>query len=183
MKTLCTSWVKFLLKLRALNVCFRWNYHPRLRAENVAEHSYWVTVFADHFAEILGLNAVTHEMVLRLALYHDRLEAITGDLPWPVKRGRTWKQVEKDADEELGFKLATYSDEKMRLLIKAADLMAAFVYADEEVKLGNSYFVKIRSELITAIFTVADPKLYEFLHTWGIRKENGSEPIKEMSHL
>ena len=176
--------VKFIKKLRALNCVQRWNYHPRCRFENVAEHSYWVAVFAHQFAQIMKIDDIALAQFMSVALYHDRLEAITGDLPQPVKRGRDWTDVEEAAEQELGH---IYSGdfvlEGNQRIIKAADLMAAYVFAEEEVKMGNSNFIRIKNEIITALYKVAPKEIHEFLIGWGIHAQMGVPPLDEMSHL
>ena len=178
--------VKFLKKLRALNVCQRWNYHPRIRHENVAEHSYWVVVFAHQFGLMSGLDDAEMRDLMVAAAYHDRLEAITGDLPAPVKRGRTWEEVERDADREMDMPkvwVAPDLSSKLQRILKAADLMSAAAFAQEEMNLGNEGFRQIRNELIKALYNHLDTRMADFATAWGLLRGWGEDPIKDMSHL
>ena len=59
-----------------------------LNKENLAEHSYYVSVLADGIAEDIEQKfdiSIDRYKVLKYALYHDIEEIFTGDLVTPVK--------------------------------------------------------------------------------------------------
>lgn len=65
--------------------------------ENIAEHSYWVTVVSLAIASVLIQQgkAVNIEKLLLSALMHDWQEAVCGDIPFP------FKQANKDLEEHV----------------------------------------------------------------------------------
>lgn len=148
----------------------------------MAEHSYWVAVITGMLCNMKGLESSIYVMH---ALYHDMEEAITGDLPSPVKRGRSWKDVELAAFNEITGRKATKLeiDEGIHRVVKMADTVAALIVADEEVKMGNTFFTQIRAELIYAAFYYKDKELNDLLFELGFWCDDGMEPIIEMSHL
>lgn len=168
-----------LKKLRALSHCWRWNYHPRIRQESVAEHSYWTAVYAQTLADYMGVDS---GVATSYALYHDAEEAITGDLPGPVKRGRSWKDVENDAAREMGMGTDEI-EEPYKSLVKAADYISALVFADEELQMGNQFFLQIRAEILWSIGELKIHEADQLVRELGFRYVDARPPIKEMSHL
>jgi len=109
------------------------------------------------------------------ALYHDMEEAVTGDLPAPVKRGKSWDDVEREARNEImGCDEAAAKPHNQ--IVKMADTIAALIFADEEVKLGNTWFEMIRGELIMTAKQFADRELNQLLYELGFT-------VTDMSHL
>lgn len=96
----------------------RWSVVPVIRRQYVAEHSYNVAMLAWWIADELKIPP---HKVIEKALMHDTGEAITGDLPSPVK-GR---------GDVLGSTLE-------EAIVKLADYMDAYLYTSEEEQLGNT---------------------------------------------
>src|SRR4030065_2090282 len=71
-------------KLRALDV-IRFNMVPTQRQQSLAEHTFMVAMVAEHIANELGLSSSPHR-VIKMSLYHDLEEVMTGDIPAPTKR-------------------------------------------------------------------------------------------------
>lgn len=189
--------LRFLKKLRGLNFVFRWNFHPRQRQENVAEHSFWVAVYAGAIATKMGMKPEYVNQVMCIGLCHDFEEAITGDLPSLIKRFvPEWIRVELQAQAELYGPETQYFQELNNLghideIVKAADALAALIYVDEELRMGNKYFVDIKAELIGLLHKrIAKSQSPEFRDALGsildgfwFYHDNGQEMIKEMSHF
>lgn len=171
-----------LRKLRGLSWTLRWNFHPRSRQESVAEHSYWVSLCTLILCDLKNMDV---DLPLRYALLHDAEEAITGDLPALVKRGRSWKDVEAAAQIEIFGRISDLSGvaPETKKVVKMADCLAALLFADEEVETGNRAFDQIRAELIYVAYQFRDAKFDELLEDLGFREVSGREPITEMSHL
>lgn len=176
---------RFLRKLRGLSHTWRWNYHPRVRQESVAEHSYWVAVIVAELLDMKCEDPIFRSRCIMAALYHDMEEAITGDLPSPVKRGRAWKDVELAAFNELTGEDATEVDvdPEVKRIVKMADIVSALLFADEEYMTGNRWFTQIRGELIQTAYDFNDLELNQLMAELGFFPQEGRFPIQEMSHL
>jgi 5'-deoxynucleotidase YfbR-like HD superfamily hydrolase len=78
----------FQREFRELSFVERWSIARTLRRQSVAEHSYFVTLYADRTMDMLGWlpgNGARLD-VLRWAIYHDLPEAGLGDIQGPAKR-------------------------------------------------------------------------------------------------
>lgn len=77
-----------LMNLRRLRYIKRCNNFPTVISEDVAQHSYFVSILAmaiaDEYNAIKG-KVVSVEVVMRKALLHDSDEAYTSDIPWNIK--------------------------------------------------------------------------------------------------
>jgi 5'-deoxynucleotidase len=103
--------------------------------------------------------------VATAALYHDVSEIITGDLPSPIKYhsariSQAYKAIEQEAEQELlnllpaelqpsfsHLLLHDQVDTKVGRLIKAADLISAFLKCQLEVNAGNTEFHDAKATL------------------------------------
>ncbi|HMU67454.1 MAG TPA: 5'-deoxynucleotidase, partial [Cellvibrionaceae bacterium] len=141
----------YISKLRWLR---RWGLKRNTVTENVMEHSWEVATIAHalaliknrYFGGSLDVNAI-----VVAAIYHDCSEVITGDLPSPIKYHtreitKAYKAIEHQAELELLNLLpgdlrqdyeaviieANVPDDQ-RLIIKAADTIAAYIKCRTEV--------------------------------------------------
>jgi 5'-deoxynucleotidase YfbR-like HD superfamily hydrolase len=171
-----------LKKLRGLAWCERFNYHPRNHKETVDQHSYWVAIYTLELCKTMNVQSHIMFNSLRHALLHDVEEAITNDIPGPVKRGRAWKDVELVARQELEMPEEEH-DPLVKQIVKAADLISALVFADEEVKMGNWYFKQIRAELLHAIQSLKLQEANNLVLHLGFDFTDAREYVDDMSHL
>lgn len=74
--------------LRATHVD-RWVMVGTLRRQNLAEHSFNVTMIALRICHHMGTDPVTRDSVMWYAMTHDLSEVFTGDIPTPVKKMST----------------------------------------------------------------------------------------------
>lgn len=149
-----------------------------LNKENLAEHSYYVSVLADSIAEDIEYK---HEInidrykVLKYALYHDIEEIFTGDIVTPlkyksqdlrVKFEEVWNLILRE-ELESHFQwnmhiaemiLNTYSeygegkDEILEnKIVKFADILQALSYTMSELHLGNTYLKHISNNLLITL--------------------------------
>ncbi len=157
--------------------------------ENVAEHSHQVAVVAHALAVIgnrHGHTQVDPAQVALAALFHDASEALTGDLPTPVKYANAamrtaYKGLEDAATERLMGMLpeelrADYTpllspeDPEIRRLVKAADKLCAYLKAVQEVAVGNGEFAAAKTALREQLYALAPekggvvPEVEHFLH-------------------
>ncbi|WP_426415271.1 5'-deoxynucleotidase [Aestuariirhabdus sp. LZHN29] len=153
---------EFLTRIRKLKWINRWGLSKNLVSENVMEHSWEVAVIA----HLLGLlarrngEAVDPAQLALAGIYHDATESLTGDLPTPVKYHspqlqQAYKALEHEAVEMLSADLAPDLGEEIRALLsgehlsekeaqllKAADMVAAYLKAEEERDAGNIGYIK-----------------------------------------
>lgn len=145
----------------------RWQLMRSVREENIMEHSQQVAMFAHALAvinnKVFGGNADAGKAVL-YAVYHECSEVMTGDLPTPIKYFNNsihgaYKQLEDRACDKLlktlppelegEFALSVKPDTSSLeyAFMKAADRLAAYVKCFEELKCGNSEFVKAKKSI------------------------------------
>ncbi|HBU12995.1 MAG TPA: 5'-deoxynucleotidase [Clostridiales bacterium] len=164
----------------------RWGLMRNTMEENVAEHSYEVVLIAHALCvinnEILGGHA-DETQVLLAAVYHETGEAITGDLPTPIKYfdddiTQAYKKIEAHAGqtmvrmlpEKMRPRIAPYvlgelSDETKRI-VKAADRICAYIKCIEEKKSGNTEFDKAGVRVLAAIEAMDMPEVKYFMRNF-----------------
>jgi len=153
-------------------------YHTRysgahvIHKENVAEHSYYVTLLADIIAhDIENKFTLTKPLnrlkIMQMALYHDTEEAYTGDLITPVKNKSPELKREWDKLSSIMMKEGlihdfpgqhhivkyivhihhVYEEGKYSALenqiVKFADGLQSVVYLLREIGFGNKHIVSI----------------------------------------
>lgn len=152
--------------------------------ENVAEHTFQVAVVAHALAVLhnamLPEDPVSEADVVLCALYHETAEAITGDLPTPIKYyneeiAGAYKAIERQAEQsmlsmlpqDLRGALAPYVTgnvpKSVRRIVKAADRISAYIKCIEEKKSGNSEFDYAADRILEAIDGMSMPEVSYFL--------------------
>lgn len=161
----------------------RWGLMRNTMDENVAEHSFDVVLIAHALCAIASSvyekELPEKEVVLR-ALYHETSEAITGDLPTPVKYfsedlTQSYKEIERHAEQRMismlppemrkgieKYVTGDVSDEALRT-VKAADTICAYIKCLEEKKSGNTEFVKAEGNLLKRIEAMDLPEVDYFM--------------------
>lgn len=122
-----------------------------------AEHSYRVAILAMIIVDNYNLendNKINVEEVLRKALIHDIEEAITGDIPTPVKKFKNFRKIYRELaislisseilqglkDKIKALYLKMWEEDKdgeSGEVIQLADKMEAFLNSYFELKRGN----------------------------------------------
>jgi 5'-deoxynucleotidase len=131
------------------------------------EHSQSVAVLAHALVtvhnNVFGGNADVLKTVL-FAMYHETSEVMTGDLPTPIKYYNhkihgAYKELEKSACEKIvatlpeemqdGISPYVLADEDCieYKLVKAADRLAAYIKCAEELRSGNTEFIKAKKSI------------------------------------
>ena len=161
------SFFAYIFRMRYIA---RWALMRNTRTENVEEHSYEVAVLA-HALAVIGRDVFHKELdpdkTAAVALFHDAPEIITGDMPTPIKYFNpelksAYSRVEAVAQDKLLSMLppelvAAYeplvreADPEVRLYVKAADKLAAWLKCQEELKAGNAEFKRAAGETLTAL--------------------------------
>lgn len=198
---------QFIERLRGLSAVRRWNFHPCLTAENVAEHSFWVGTYASLFAMMDGQPETMLLNITICALYHDFEESITGDLPLLVKRevGKPWGVVAEKAMDQLvnqvphgtvrhfienywngaGINISPENSALVKSYVKAADIFDVVMFCRTERNLGSVMFKKIESEASTSLRRMQLASVNRILDEFGYPKFEHSavELPKDMTHL
>ena len=173
----------------------RWALMRNTRKENLAEHSL-ETAFIAHAIAVIDNKrfggSTDPEKAALLAMFHDTPEIITGDLPTPVKYYNNdiinaYNEKEQHAVDSL-LKLlpedlrSEYEplfdckDEKLKLIVRAADKISALIKCKDEIMLGNSDFSVAERSTLETVKKLALPAADEFL---DIFLESFSLPLDE----
>ena len=175
----------FFSYISRLKLIDRWSLMRCVQRENVQEHSLQVAVIA-HALALIKLKKyggkTSPDRVALLAIFHDCTEVLTGDLPTPVKyfNGEirdAYRAIEKHATEQLlallpedlrsEYKpLLTISDEEKeaRDIVKAADVLCAYIKCLEERAAGNQEFSRAQKTIEKKLETISNqPEVEYFL--------------------
>jgi 5'-deoxynucleotidase len=177
----------FYAHLSRLRFIKRWGLMRNAVEEDVAQHSWEVAVLAHALAvisrDVLG-KPVDPNAVATRALFHDATEAITGDLPTPVKYSPAMRHATGDLEGEvcnemLGLLPAAlkpalqsamdhheWPAEEARL-VKAADRLAAWLKCRAELRYGNREFEQAAQQVGAKIDEHMVPEVRYFLDTFG----------------
>ena len=162
----------FFAHLSRMKLINRWPLMRNVRTENVQEHSLQVAMVAHALALIRNKyfdGDLDPNQVATVAMFHDVSEVITGDLPTPVKYSNPiirdeYKKIEKLAEQKLinmapdefredYAKLIDHHhfDENIAFIVKAADVICAYLKTLEELSAGNKEFKLAKKRLDTML--------------------------------
>lgn len=174
----------FLAYLYRLQYIERWSLMRSTTPENVAEHSYHVALIAHALGSIareIFHRDVNPDEAVTYALFHDATEVFTGDIPTPVKHHNpgilsNFREIEALAAERL---LATVPSElqetyrpllnrkpvnpELDKLLKAADLLDAYLKCISEMSAGNREFATARRQSEEKLRKLDMPEVEWFL--------------------
>lgn len=177
----------------------RWSLKRNTLAENVMEHSWEVAVIAHMLGCINNKiydGDVNPDRLSTLALYHDSSEAITGDLPTPVKYyseeiQKAYRVIEKDAEQSLVAMLpgpiqSVFCEvicgegvsEIETKLVKAADNLSAYIKGLAELANGNNEYEKTVGNLKDRIMDYQLPEVEYFLMHFVVSHSNAEADNK-----
>lgn len=174
----------FFAYVAKLKYIVRWGLKRNVETENVKEHSFDVAVIAHALALIrnryFGGNVDANQLAV-VALFHDASEVLTGDLPGPIKYfnptiAEAYKEVEKAAKaklltmlpEQLQADYAPLIDDSamsrdLKRIVKAADVLAAYIKCIQEVESNNHEFQVARQRVEGMLAEYAMPEVNFFL--------------------
>lgn len=176
----------FFAYLDRLKLIHRWGLMRNIEQENDMEHSMQTAMIA-HGLAVLGNRRygrqVNPETVVTMALYHDASEALTGDLPTPVKYKNpemqsAYQEIENrarqrlitmlPADMQANFAPYIQPDETSECwqLVKAADRISAYLKCLTEEKLGNGEFAKAKETILASLQASPLPEVEDFLRNF-----------------
>lgn len=137
----------FEREYRELSFVPRWSIARLLRRQSVAEHSYYVALYAHQMALTLQLEPHEVMAVTVAALYEDLEESFTGDIPGPSKRSMLYDKhrfyewctgmVEDRFGVFGGNMWWAAKDETVGYILKAANLMDEVAHLSTELQMGN----------------------------------------------
>ena len=152
----------FEREIRDIAFVPRWGIIRTIRQQNVAEHSYFVAIYADQIAKLISWEG-DRAGLLRLAIAHDWEEILSSDIAAPAKRvikksmGFSWALFEKWTFQRLVERIpdfvrwGVFSDEEgereAATILKVADLLEAVLFLADEVNMGNNNCVAVKAYL------------------------------------
>lgn len=174
----------YLAYLYRLQHIERWSLMRNTNSENVAEHSFHVALLAHALGSIsreIFKRDVDPNALIAYALFHDATEVFTGDIPTPVKHHNprilaNFREIEDMAAERLlamvpaelrgvYAPLVARSPDNAELerLLKAADLLDAYLKCITETSAGNREFATARRQVESKLRQLESPEVEWFL--------------------
>ncbi|MER2493576.1 5'-deoxynucleotidase [Catenovulum sediminis] len=171
----------YMARMKLIN---RWPLMRNTLIENVQEHSLQVAMIAHALAIIKNEyfeGNVNPDAIATLAIFHDASEVLTGDLPNPVKYfnpeiAQEYKKIEKIAEQKLVDMLpkrlqkhyqplvcSDAHDKNDYKLVKAADIISAYLKTIEEMNAGNHEFNRAQERLRETLKAFNCPEAEMFL--------------------
>lgn len=165
----------------------RWPLMRNVQTENVQEHSLQVAMVAHALALIKNKyfeGNLDPYKVATIAMFHDVSEVLTGDLPTPVKYFNPaiqdeYKKIEKIAEQKLIDMAPTefhqdyaelidtqYHSEEDAFIVKAADVICAYLKTLEELSAGNTEFTLAKKRLDKILKDYHSPEVDYFLKSY-----------------
>lgn len=135
-----------------LGEIIRYNNRPKIRRENVSEHSFYVATNVIKICYQFNIPDEIKLKSLELAIVHDIPEAFLGDVPYTTKRDNPMlaEMLEKAELYELGKNMPEFydayvkyvngekSDSLPSVIVKLADTISVLQYSNNEIELGNT---------------------------------------------
>ncbi|MEP1385877.1 MAG: 5'-deoxynucleotidase [Paraglaciecola sp.] len=187
MKQVTPNKSHFFAHLSRMKLINRWPLMRNVRTENVQEHSLQVAMVAHALALIRNKyfeGDLDPNQVATIALFHDVSEVITGDLPTPVKYSNPiirdeYKKIEKLAEQKLiNMAPDEFRDDYAQLIdhhnhsndigfiVKAADVICAYLKTLEELSAGNGEFELAKKRLDKMLTAYHSPEVDYFMKAY-----------------
>lgn len=168
----------FLLDRNIANLP-RWHQKPVVgQRETTDAHHYWVSWLAGCLARHLMAKGYDVDLiaVYEEGLTHDRPEEVTGDIPGSFKRSypparesiheweiaaipKMFEGLWPDVRAHFQGRILQYlsaQDRLERQLVKFADVLTAFAFAEDQIKIGNRRFLSTRKDIAVELTERAD---------------------------
>lgn len=141
----------FEREIREASTVTRWGIVRTLRQQSIADHQYYVAMYANDIASWLGLSTELHLSLLQQSLWHDlKDEIFTNDITGPAKR-KLMPDKEKTAaicqgwffkifgvaHHRTGHVLDSKDQTTVHLILKIADELDAACEMATEFQFGN----------------------------------------------
>lgn len=180
----------FLAWILRMPLIKRWALMHTVKRENIAEHSQQVAVIAHLLIVIQNQKfngTLSPEKAATVAIYHEISESKLQDLNHVTKYHnpeitREFKKLEKLSEQECLASLpedlqAAFNDllvqdnvdPAYKKIVKAADIISAYLKACDEIKFGNHEFshVKTRLESVLDVYRNDMPEVNYFLNVFA----------------
>jgi 5'-deoxynucleotidase YfbR-like HD superfamily hydrolase len=143
-------------EIREMAFVPRWSIVRTNRQQFLAEHTFFVAMYANDLAVWLDIEPFYMGALLQMALWHDMEEVFSGDIPGPCKRGGLNSAARMQWDERLRgwlwrlfprlderdgsnhFPLSRERYEQFSAIIKLADYIDECCEMGTEIQMGNS---------------------------------------------
>lgn len=174
----------FFAILSRMKLINRWGLMRNSTTENLCEHTLQVAYIAHALAALRNKNGgnVDTSKAVMFALYHDCSEIITGDLPTPIKYKNdeiksAYKKIEVAANnhllsmisEDIRGEFEEYFSKPegdIKLIVKAADNLSAYIKCIEEKNAGNHDFDSAYESIKAKIEASPLPEVGEFVEKY-----------------
>lgn len=138
-------------KIQRLSDIVRYTTRAKITNENVAEHSFYVSIEAMRICNMLKLDSDTKLKVIEAALVHDVPESLSVDVPYNIKKDYPdITEILQDIEvkelsrhipelEEDYKKYVEHEENKdaVYYIVKLADTISVVQYSYKEIQLGN----------------------------------------------
>ena len=191
----------FLAWIMRMPLIKRWALMHTIKRENIAEHSHQVAVIA-HLLTVIKREkfggTLSPEKAATVAIYHEISESKLQDINHVTKYHnpeltREFKKLEKISEQECLASLpsdlqSAFSDlivqddvqPEYKRIVKAADIISAYLKAYDEIKFGNSEFTQVKERLAEMLidFEKDMPEVNYFMDVFA---ENCLVSVDELS--
>lgn len=135
-------------KLQRMSNMIRYNNEVHIHNENVAEHSFYVAVYAMEICDVLEIPPHIRGLIVEKALIHDIHEIELSDIPHNVKKASKCLEdycleFEDKFNKQYFGSLVNSIDESnlctyIDAVVELADVLSVKQYAQQEVRFGNT---------------------------------------------
>ena len=188
-----------LANLYRLKYIERWSLMRNTMKENVAEHSFHVSLLTHCLCTIANEvynKEVNTDRAVTLSLFHDVTEVFTGDIPTPVKHHnkeilKNFRDIEDLAAERLVNQapselkhvyksiISEKNEKELYQYVKAADLLDAYLKCVTELAAGNREFAVAKNQIEQKIHELHMPEVDYFLKHLAPSFEKTLDEISE----
>lgn len=179
----------------------RWAVMHTFKKENIAEHSHQVAVIAHLLTVIKNKKfngKLSPEKAATIAIYHEISESQLQDISHVTKYHnpditREFKKLEKLSEKECLASLPVelqdvfsdllvqdYVDPEYKRIVKAADIISAYLKASDEIRLGNKEFEQVKKKL-KLMLSEFEKDLPEIKYLMDVFAENCLVSVDELS--
>ena len=141
--------------LQRMSFMKRFNNAVHIHEENVAEHSFYVAMYAYALCDELKISGELRQTIIEKALIHDVHETVVSDIPHNVKKmdgdvvhffesyERHYNRNNFEQLEKTYNRMFAVDQGICDLVVMLADVLSVRQYSELEVSLGNKHFEEI----------------------------------------